>query len=142
MFGCPTLNRTISASTGGYDTDGNLIPKDHAQLVEQWSNQTRVTAGTLLAPTDWLIIREADNGTAPDPALKTWRQDIRLATGTKIAAIVATTDTAELAAYVTGANYPVWPVDPTQPQPDPLPDDPDGLQQLVNDGTSTDQVFG
>ena len=128
----------------GYDADGNLIPKDHAQLVEQWSNQTRVTAGALLTPTDWLIIREADNGTAPDPALKTWRQDIRLATGTKIAAIVATTDTAELAAYITGANYPVWPVDPTQPQPDPapLPDDPDGLQQLVNDGSSVDQVFG
>jgi hypothetical protein len=74
----------------GYDEDGQLIPKDHAQLVEQWTQQTRTTANTLLAPTDWTIIREADNGKPADPLLKTWREDIRLATGTKITAIEAT----------------------------------------------------
>jgi hypothetical protein len=45
----------------GYTEDGEL-PKDHTQLVEQWVAQTRTTAGTLLAPTDWMVIREADNG--------------------------------------------------------------------------------
>jgi len=93
----------------GYDSDGNLIPKDHAQLVEQWSQQTRTTAGTLLQPTDWMIIRQADNGVEADPAIKTWREDIRLATGDKITAIEDTTTTDELAAYITGADYPVWP---------------------------------
>jgi hypothetical protein len=93
----------------GYDSDGNLIPKDHAQLVEQWSQQTRTTAGTLLQPTDWMIIRQADNGVEADPAIKTWREDIRLATGDKITAIEATTTTDELAAYITGADYPAWP---------------------------------
>ena len=93
----------------GYDSDGNLIPKDHAQLVEQWSQQTRTTAGTLLQPTDWIIIRQADNGVEADPAIKTWREDIRLATGDKITAIEDTTTTDELAAYITGADYPVWP---------------------------------
>jgi hypothetical protein len=51
----------------GYDQDGNLIPKDHPQLVTQWSSQTRITAGTLLSPTDWMIVREVDNDT-PIPA--------------------------------------------------------------------------
>ncbi len=101
----------------GYDADGHLIPKDHAQLVEQWTNQTRYTANTLLQPTDWIIIREADNGKAADPLLKTWREDIRLATGTKNAAIAATITTDELAAYITGPEYNVWPVDPYAPVP-------------------------
>ena len=101
----------------GYDHEGHLIPKDHAQLVEQWTNQTRATANTLLAPTDWIIIREADNGKAADPLLKTWREDIRLATGTKVTAIAATVDTPELAAYITGTEYPVWPRDPYSPEP-------------------------
>jgi hypothetical protein len=99
----------------GYSEDGQLIWKDHTQLVEQWVAQTRTTAGTLLAPTDWVIIREADNGKAADPALKQLREDIRLATGQKNAAIEATTDTAELAAYITGTEYPVWPSDSPAP---------------------------
>lgn len=103
----------------GYDANGQLIPKDHAQLVEQWTQQTRTTANTLLAPTDWVIIREADNGKAADPALKQWREDIRLATGAKVTAITGTADTAELAAYITGTEYPVWPADPYAPQPEP-----------------------
>jgi hypothetical protein len=93
------------------------IPKDHTQLVEQWTQQTRHTANTLLAPTDWIIIREADNGTAADPLLKIWRQDVRFAAGEKITAIGATLDTPELAAYITGPDYPAWPADPYAPQP-------------------------
>jgi hypothetical protein len=109
----------------GYTEDGELIPKDHTQLVEQWVAQTRTTAGTLLVPTDWVIIREADNGKAADPALKQLREDIRLATGQKNAAIEATTDTAELAAYITGSEYPVWPSDSPAPvEPAPV----DGLE--------------
>lgn len=88
------------------------LPKDHTQLVEQWTQQTRTTANTLLAPTDWVIIREADNGKVADPVLRTWREDIRLATGVKVTAIAATADTAELAAYITGTQYPAWPADP------------------------------
>jgi hypothetical protein len=101
----------------GYDDKGDLIWKDHTQLMEQWTQQTRTTANTLLAPTDWIIIREADNGKVADPVLKTWREDIRLATGVKVTAIRDTADTEELAAYITGADYPVWPVDPYAPVP-------------------------
>ena len=90
---------------------GPDLPKDHGQLVEQWTQQTRATANTLLQPTDWIIIREADNGKPADAAIKQWRQDIRTATGVKVTAIEQTADTAALAAYITGADYPVWPSD-------------------------------
>jgi len=111
----------------GYDDKGDLIWKDHTQLVEQWTQQTRTTANTLLAPTDWIIIREADNGKPADPVLKTWREDIRLATGVKVTAIRDTTDTEELAAYITSASYPEWPRDPYGPAPVELSAD-DGLE--------------
>jgi hypothetical protein len=104
---------------------GPGLPKDHVQLVEQWSNQTRTTAGTLLQPSDWLVIRETDNGTAVPEAWRTWRESIRTATGDKVAAIEATLDTDELAAYITGADYPTWPLDPDAPVV--LPAD-DGLE--------------
>jgi hypothetical protein len=103
------------------------IPKDHVQLVEQWVSQTRTTAGTLLQPSDWLVIRETDNGTAVPEAWRTWRESIRSATGDKVAAIEATLDTEELAAYITGADYPTWPRDPASPDPiEPAP--ADGLE--------------
>ena len=117
----------------GYDAEGNLIPKDHTQLVEQWTQQTRHTANTLLQPTDWIIIREADNGKEADPLIKIWRQDVRFAAGDKITAIGATLDTPELAAYITGADYPAWPSDPYAPaQPAPT----DGVEPVVDGVTS------
>jgi hypothetical protein len=91
------------------------LPKEHSQLVEQWIGQTRATANTLLAPTDWMVIREADNGKLMDAAIKAERQGIREAAGTKIVAINATATTAELAAYITSAAYSSW----SAPEPEP-----------------------
>jgi hypothetical protein len=101
----------------GYDQDGNLIPKDHGQLVEQWTQQTRQTANTLLFPSDWMVVREVDNGIQVDPAWRTWRESIRLAAGSKVYEIEQTTTTDQLAAYITGPDYSAWPADPSQPQP-------------------------
>ena len=97
------------------------VPKDHGQLVDQWTAQTRITAGTLLAPTDWMVIRQSDNGTEMPASVKELREEIRLATGAKNAAITATADTDELAAYITGPDYPTWP-----PYADPVPTDAAG----------------
>ena len=102
----------------GYDQDGQLIPKDHSQLVTEWTAQTRHTANTLLIPTDWMIIREVDNGASIDPAWRTWREDVRLAAGSKNTEIAATTTTDELATYITGVEYPVWPLNPDAPVPE------------------------
>ena len=57
----------------GIDDKGQLIPKDHAQLVTQWVSQTRTTSNTLLTPSDWQIVRQSDNGTPIDANVKTWR---------------------------------------------------------------------
>lgn len=96
---------------------GPGLPKDHAQLVEQWTAQTRTTCGTLLVPTDWMVIRQQDNGTVIDSAIQGWRQDLRLACELKISGITATTTTEELAAFITSPEYSSWPPDPNAPQP-------------------------
>lgn len=98
----------------GYDADGNLLPKDHAQLVEQWVAQTKTTAGTLLVPTDWYVTRQTETGAAiPEDVLER-RAEIRAYSNNKELAIKTTLDTAELAAYVTSADYSQWQPDPIQ----------------------------
>ena len=109
----------------GYDNEGKLIPKDHAELVTLYCGYCRMNANALLRDTDWLVIRETDNGTPVPAEWRTWRESIRTATGVKIDAIETTTTTDELAAYITGADYPVWPSQDPAPADDtiPLPDD-------------------
>ena len=109
---------------------GPGLPKDHAQLVEQWTQQTRTTAGTILTPTDWMVVREMDNGTLVPDDYREWRQAVRGASEAKVAAITATTATDELAAYITGADYPIWPLDPSSPAPSAPT--PDGLGATVD----------
>lgn len=104
------------------------LPKDHQQLVEQWISTTRTTANTLLAPTDWQVIREADNGKLMSAATKADRQRIRDAAGIKVAAINATTTTEELAAYVTSPAYSSWSA------PEPAPEAP---LTFPSNGTTT-----
>ena len=115
----------------GWDADGKPIPKDHTQLVDQWTTQTRTTAGTLLAPTDWQVIRQSDNGVEMSTSVKELREEIRLAAGAKNAEIAATADTDELAAYITGPDYPTWP-----PYADPVLGDTAG--DSVSDGVVPD----
>ena len=90
---------------------GPGLPKDHAQLVEQWVAQTKQTAGSLLAPTDWYIVRQAETGVVTPPETLFYRLALRAACGGKEDQINATTTTDELVAYLTGANYPVWPAE-------------------------------
>jgi hypothetical protein len=108
---------------------GPELPKDHTQLVEQWIAQTRTTANTLLAPTDWQVIREADNGKPMSAEIKADRERIRTAAGGKITAINATTTTAELAAYITSNAYSDWNF-----IPEPAPTD--GVVLFSNGSTS------
>ena len=119
----------------GYDADGHLIPKDHAQLVELWISNTRQTANSLLAPTDWMVVREADNGTVINPDWKMWRESVRLAADEKVLHIGTTTDTADLAAYITGGTYNVWPNDPDHP---PVAADDPVDDGVVADGDGAD----
>jgi hypothetical protein len=116
---------------------GPDLPKDHDQLIEQWTGQTRTTAGTLLAPTDWMIIRELDNGTEMPADTKTLREEIRLACNEKIASIAETDDTPALAAYITGPDYPTWPPYVAPAADDTAGDAPvDGVEPVGDSGES------
>jgi hypothetical protein len=114
------------------------LPKDHSQLVEQWVGQTRTTAGTLLVPTDWMVIRESDNGVLVPDEVKARRQEIRDFSGTKVDAIEATTTTEELAAYITGPEYGAWEVVVT---PEPEVVTTDELEFTFSGGATGGAIF-
>lgn len=83
-------------------------PKDHTQLVEQWVSQVKQTAGSLLAQTDWYVIRMSDSAKPVPTSVQLERSEIRRFSDEKEAAIEATTTTEELAAYVTSAAFTLW----------------------------------
>lgn len=120
----------------GYREDGTLIWKNHDELVKQWVQQTRTTAGTLLNPSDWLVIREQDNGIPVPPEWRTWREMVRLASGSKVYEIEQTVDTPALAAYVTSQDYSSWPPNPDAPAPEPAVVSP-----LTVDGVTSGTVL-
>lgn len=84
------------------------IPKDHAQLVEQWIGQVKQTAGSLLSSTDWYITRNAETGINIPQEVLDRRAEIRAYSNTKELAILSTTTTEELAALVTGSDFNQW----------------------------------
>jgi hypothetical protein len=94
----------------GYTEDGELIEKDLQQLKEQWVAQTKQTANTLLAPTDWAITRAADpSSQKPVPAsVLAERELIRAKSDEKELAIETATTVGELAAYLTSPDYSSW----------------------------------
>jgi hypothetical protein len=99
----------------GYDGQGKLIWKDHAPLVVEYVGHVRRNANAILVNSDWLVVREVDNGIPVPSEWRTWREAIRLAAGSKIYEIEHTADTPALAAYITGPDYPAWPSDPSVP---------------------------
>jgi len=107
------------------------IPKDHAQLVEQWIGQVKQTAGSLIGKTDWMVTRSAEPNGKPVPnAVLAERTRIRQKSNEKEDLILATTTTEELAALVTGSDFNQW----KEVQPS-------GEDSLVVDGTSTDTLI-
>lgn len=101
----------------GWDAEGNAIPKALDDVTTEdeegnsytttglktlWIGQTAQTCGSLLAPTDWYVVREADTGLATPAEIRGWRQQLRDACTAKQTAIAAVTTVEELVAYVTG----------------------------------------
>ena len=108
----------------GFDADGNLIPKTYVDLQANWVAQTKRTANTMLAPSDWRVIKAKETSKTMNSGWKTWRQTIRTECGTKVTAIADCAKIGDvsphadlarvqaLAEYVTGADYPAWTADP------------------------------
>ena len=71
-------------------------PKDIATLKTLWIQAQKDTANTLLAPTDWMVVRAAEGGTALPSDTKTERAAIRTKCKEREDQITACSDTAAL----------------------------------------------
>ena len=108
------------------DGDGNQVV--NKGLKTEWVAKQKEIAGSLLASTDWYVIRKAEDSTAAIPdAVATYRAAVRTVSGTRESEINATTTTTELKALVD--NQPkVWDetaqamVDNTEPFLTPWPE--------------------
>ena len=98
-----------------------------------------------------MVVRKADSGVAVPAEWTTWRQSIREAAQTKIAALTATTSVTEFQAYIVSSSgaesdYSFWPADPDQPVVEPPEEEVDpesGVEPPVDGGTSDGGVtFG
>ena len=58
-----------------------LVQLSTPGLKSQWIAQTKATQGSLLAQTDWAIVRKVDTGTEVPAAIQQYRNDVRLAAG-------------------------------------------------------------
>ena len=92
------------------DSEGNLLKNpDGSQIVilgvkSTLKAQEKVTAGSLLAPYDWYVVRKAEKSTAIPTAITTYRDGVRTACDTREKEIDACSDTAALVTLY-GATY-------------------------------------
>ena len=100
------------------------LPKDHAQLVEQWTAQVKATAGSLLSQTDWYITRQAETGVAVPQSVLDRRSLIRYMSNDKEVFLALTASTEQLAEYVTSAEFNNWESGASIQQDEPSPEAP------------------
>ena len=84
------------------DSDERLVTKG---LKSQWIAQVKTTAGTMLAATDWMVIRKAERDVPIDADVVTKRAAILAEANRLENAIAACTTVEELIAVVTAQNW-------------------------------------
>ena len=100
------------------DEEGNI----QTGLKTLWIANTKYSAGTLLAPTDWYIVRNSETGVEVPADVLERRAEIRSYCDEYEQAIEATTTTDELAAYITSINYGSFAEVPEEPVTLPAPE--------------------
>ena len=82
----------------GTDENGNFT----TGLKSLWVSQQKQAAGTLLAPTDWYVIRMTEDPECMcPPAVVQYRSDVRTVSGQREDQILACVDVEELEALIT-----------------------------------------
>lgn len=84
----------------------NAVPKDMGQLKSDWSYNMRQTAYSLLASSDWLIIRKLENGTAVPANWTSYREAVRTTCELAIGDLEAATNIDAFIASVTSVQWP------------------------------------
>jgi hypothetical protein len=99
--GNPLYVQKFDATVGEHgamvDTTERLVTKG---LKSQWIAQVKTTAGTLLAQSDWMVIRKVERDVAIPAAVATYRAAVVAASAAHEAAISAVTTVDQLAALV------------------------------------------
>lgn len=85
------------------------IPKDLTQLKADWSRQVNQIAYTMLAPTDWMVVRKMETNKDMPADIATYRSAVRLAAADNQAALNAAED---IEAFVAVATMLKWPEAP------------------------------
>ena len=85
------------------DSDKRLVTKG---LKSQWTAQVKQTAGTLLANTDWMVIRKAERDIAIPADVVAYRASVVVECARLEDAIEACQDVPELISVVTAQNWP------------------------------------
>ena len=91
------------------DSMNGGIPKDLDQLKAEWSRQVNQIAYTMLAPTDWMVIRKMEAGIDVPADVAAYRSAVRLAAGTNQADLNAAAD---IDAFIAVATMLKWPEAP------------------------------
>ena len=86
------------------DSDERLVSKG---LKSQWIAQTKATAGSLLAQTDWMVIRKAERNVDIPAETQTYRAAVITEAERLETLITACTDVEGLIAVVTNQSWPV-----------------------------------
>ena len=85
------------------DSDERLVTKG---LKSQWIAQTKATAGSLLAQTDWMVIRKAERNIDIPAETQTYRAAVITEADRLETAISACEDVESLIAVVNAQNWP------------------------------------
>ncbi len=85
------------------DTTEQVVTKG---LKSQWTAQVKQTAGSMLAQTDWMVVRKAERNIDVPPAVATKRAAIVAECDRLEAAIAACADVEALIAVVGAQNWP------------------------------------
>jgi hypothetical protein len=115
----------------GYDSDNNLIPRQFADvgvgaaktegIQTQFEKQQDTDAHSLLAPTDWYVVRNSETNDAIPIGVTSFRTEVRSVSNTRKGMIENAADNGELQSLITGAGtsaisgysttfLPAWPV--------------------------------
>ena len=91
-------------------------PKDLAELKTEWISRQKSTAGSLLAKTDWMVIRKEETSTDVPSATTTYRTAVRTQCKKREDQITACDTTDKLAALIGDGKYgdvvlEVWPTE-------------------------------
>jgi len=126
--GVENMFYTSSESSPAVQADKVVVtksrtPRDIKDIKDTMKNHVSSVLQGSLAQTDWIVIREQDNGTAKPADLAKWRTDLRAKAAALETAIDAKSDVAGLEAMTVftkemedagkkASEFDEWPVDP------------------------------